>query len=254
MFILTLFLAVSGCSTVSAQKKMTGRELDGLKGLVKSLITEVEPLNPNGVSLNQPRQKNDEYYFDKEGKITEIAFPELNRKMIFSVIEGFKTYKNTKINEEPESNTRVIVIDQSKKPDNTVSSDKRYNGKFTYEHDAQGRVKIEEHYFSDGKLFQKTEYKYDDKGRIKEKIADNTSDLTTFTYKYDEKGNLIEQSKDRNVKKYGVDRNTKTIYSEYKIDSQGNWTQRTETSYIKEKRESVIAKSIYYRTITYYEK
>lgn len=252
-FILTLFFVVSGCSTVPAQKKMTDRELEGLKGSVKSVIIEIENLNPNGTSAGQARQKNIEYYFDKEGKVTEMVFPELNGKWIFSIIDGFKTYKNTKINKEPESNAMVVVVNPPKKADNTVSPDERYNGKFIYKYDVQGRVKTEEHYFNDGKLYQKTEFKYDDKGRLKEKIEDNTSGLTIYTHKYDEKGNLIEQLEDSNVKKHGVDRDSKTIYSEYKIDSQGNWTQRTETSYIKEKGESFIAKSIYYRTITYHQ-
>lgn len=252
IFTLTLFLAISGCSTIPAQKKMTDREFEGFKESVKLVITEIESLDPNGVLPNQSRQKEDEYYFDIEGNVTEVVMPKFNEKMIFRVVDGFKTYKNTKINKEPESNLTVKVIDQPAKSDNTVSSDNRYNVKFTYEYDEMGRVKIEEQYFNDSKLFQKTQFKYDDKGRLKEQIAVNTSDLTTYTYKYDDKGNLIEQLEARKVKKYGVDRNIKTIYSEYKVDSKGNWTQRTMTAYIKEQGKSFIVKRVFYRTITYF--
>lgn len=251
-FVLTFFFAALGCSNAPAQKRMIDRELEGLKGLVKSVITEVEYLNPKGESLNQPSEKQDEYYFDKEGNVTKVVFPQLNAQEIFSVVDGFKTYRNEKINEEPKSNKRVVVINSEKKPDNTTPPDNRYNVKFTYEYDTQGRIKIEEQYFNDGKLFQKTEFRYDEKGRLKEQIADNTSDITTYTFKYDEKGNLMEKLEDSKVKKYGSDRNIKTLYSDSKIDSKGNWTQRTETSYIKEKGESFIAKSIVYKTIAYY--
>jgi len=252
IFILTLFLVISGCSTVPAQGKMTDRELEGLKGSVKSVISETESLNLNGVSVSQSRQKKDEYYFNKEGRVVEIVIPDLNAKMVFSVIDGFKTYRNTKINEESQSNNKVIVVDQPEKPRNTISPENRYNFKFNYEYDTQGRVKIEEQFLNDGKLFQRTEYKYDDKGLLKEQIVDNTSDIATYSYKYDEKENLIEQLEDRKVKKYGVDREIKTIYTEYKIDSHRNWIQRTETSYIKEKGDSFIVKRVCYRTINYF--
>lgn len=251
-FVLIFILVALGCSNAPAQKRMTDRELEGLKGLVKSVITEVEYLNPKGASFNQPREKQDEYYFDKEGNVTKVVFPQLNGQEIFSVVDGFKTYQNERINEEPKANKRVVVINSDEKPGNKTSPDNRYNVKFTYEYDTQGRVKIEEQYFNDGKLFQKTEFRYDEKGKLKEQIADNTSDITIYTFKYDEKGNLMEKSEDSKVKKYGSDRNIKTVYSDSKIDSKGNWTQRIETSYIKENGESFIAKSIVYKTTTYY--
>ena len=81
-----------------------------------------------------------------------------------------------------------------------------------------------------------------------------------FTYKYNKDGLLIEEDEIRDIKVNGSDSKSKTRYTDYKLDSYGNWTQRkrTEDSKVEGIPQYNIPKAEYtfvnieYRTITYY--
>lgn len=80
-----------------------------------------------------------------------------------------------------------------------------------------------------GAAFFITVYKYDEKGILNEMIEYHTPDFyDRFIYKYDLKGNLIEAERLRQGSKGDIDK-SKTVYSKYKLDSNGNWIARTET-------------------------
>lgn len=251
--ILTFFLAVP------AQKKATDKEFEGLKGAVKSVLTEyMEVINPRGLAPDKKRVKSSEYFFDKGGRLTQILYPDSNGKLIFSVIDGFKTFKSSLIKIETKPKTtfnvgRSLIEERPiEEPENLVPPDERFDFKYTYEFDSQGRVRIERQYENNGRLFRKKEFKYDDKGRVIEENVNDTVALSKFIYKYDAKGNLIETFQDRDIKGPGTDSETRTVYSDYKVDSQGNWTQRKSTSYFEVNGEPKVSATMYYRTIIYY--
>lgn len=252
-----IFVAMTFCLTVSAQKKVTDREMEGLKGSVKSVFDDyMMTYVSSGPSEVNKRVKSKEYYFDKDGNLTQILYPSDNYKIIYSIIDGFKTFKNLpiKVDNNPKDKmmTRGIVEENPlEKNEKIVPADDRFDFKYVYEYDANGRVAKEKHYGNNGKLWRITIYKYDDKGQNIQENVEDTVAITKYTHKYDEKGNLIETLQERDVKN-GFDSKIKTVYSDYKFDAKGNWIER-KSNYRNEARDEIYSTiTIYYRKIAYY--
>lgn len=250
------------CLSVSAQKKPTDREIEGLKGNVKTAFEDynITKVSSGPTEINK-RVKWQEYYFDKDGMLTLLVYPSHNFKYIYSIIDGFKTFKDIKIKEETADKmtfTRVLDEEEEKpieEPEKLVEPDERFTMKYTYEYDAQGKITTERHYGNNGELWRLTKYKYDEKGRVIEEIKKEKGSTTKYIYKYDEKGNLIENSEEYN-RTNGYVSKAKTVYSDYKLDANGNWVARKEIysskSSSKTYSDSFDKTTISYRTISYY--
>jgi hypothetical protein len=245
--LLVLFIGLNGI----AQKKATDRELDGLEGEVKYLSNEYS-------EKNGAKRTESEYFYDKDGKLTEILYTASNFKYVYSVIDGFKTFKNVKIKKvnEPENVLRTAPIEEPKpieKPEKLTAPDERFDFKYVYEYDSLNRIATERHFLNNNKLFRLTKYEYDDKERVRiEKVNDSVA-LTKFEYKYDKDGNLIKKLEDRDIKGAGFDSKNRTVYSDYKFDIQKNWTQRKSTRYyVTYGGKPEVMENYHYRTIKYY--
>lgn len=242
---------------VSAQKKASDKEFEGLKGAVKSVLIEYMTVQDSGGSApDTKRIKWGEDFFDKDGRHTQTVYSD--SKLIYSEIDGFKTFKSYELKKDTNQGIflRAAPLDKPKpieEPEKIVPPDIRFDFKYTYEYNSQGRVKIERQYGNNGRLFHKIEFIYDANGLLIEENVNDTVAISKFKYKYDEKGNLIEKLEDRDIKGAGTDRNTRTVYSDYKFDAQGNWTQRKQTWYFEVNEKPLVSATMYYRTIVYYK-
>lgn len=272
---LVVFFIFSLLLIVSAQKRQTDRELEGLKGPVRTFTYEF----PSPLQQDNRRFQWSKSLFDKKGRLIKISYIWNSERVIFREIDGFKTYKVLIIVDKIGDVLKLpplkrgmeleriinspwpeeLKLQPIEKPEKFVRPDNRFDLKYVYEYDPQGRIKIGRQYFTNGKLAELKTLKYDEKGRIHEEIVNDGLALSKFVYKYDESGNLIEKSEERNflVKKIEfedfkedlVDTKTITSYSEYKFDAHGNWIQRESTLHAS---EMVISSMMYYRTISYF--
>jgi hypothetical protein len=223
-FILILFL------TVSAQEKMSDREFDGFKGDVKSVSIETMPVSGAGVAGNNKKRTDWEKW-----------------------TYNFAGMKMSEVNPAGKSKTVFRYIDDYKESEMTVAEggkSKPTTQKFTYEFDSQGRIKTEKIYFNKNRPPIIKSFKYDGNGRRIEKFVDSPTANIKTVYKYDAKGNLIEETQSQKGKgEFGSDSKSRTVYSDHKVDAQGNWTERKSTNYYEGGEPYV---SMDYRVITYF--
>ncbi|MEZ5345190.1 MAG: hypothetical protein R2681_06480 [Pyrinomonadaceae bacterium] len=221
---LTIFLLL----TVSAQQKMTDSEFEGFKGSVKSVSIETMPLSDQ--RLRNKRSVWEKWTYDTSGRKIEEYNPQGKSKMVFTHTGGVKTSKLIELEGE---NSGTL------------------NLKYTYEYDANGRVKTErEDQLGDGLTTVRT-FKYDEKGRLIEKTDNGPASLTKIVYKYDANGNLIEQNYDSKGKgEYGSVSKSRTVYIGYKLDAAGNWTERKSTVFYEGADKPYV--SMDYQVFTYH--
>lgn len=222
IFILCLFL------TVSAQERMTDREFDGFKGDVKTVSIETMP-------LTDPRLKNKRVVWEKwtynfAGMKMEENNPQGKSKVVFRYADGVKIGE-------------------------TISQEggrrETFTNRYVYEYDARGRVKTERVYFNKNRPPIVRNFRYDANGRLTEKTEDSPTSFTRTTFKYDARGNLSEKLDEQKGKgEYSGDSKTRTVYSGYKIDAYGNWTERKTTVYYEGEPKPYI--SMDYQVITYF--
>lgn len=246
IFVLSFTLSIFG------QQKMSERELDGLKGKVKSVTTVrdiIESKNYADNTLKKLRNKVELY--DENGAPTESIDNEYNYRYVYAFIDGDLTGKSFQIVKK--ETFRVEKQGSKTEPKEEKPKDERYDFKHKYKFDDKGRIIKTNVYGNTGDLFNKIVYKYDEKGVLIEELRfDDGTDLNSQTFfKYDTNGNLIEMKQvlhrpDKNIVSI-------TKYSNYKIDSQGNWTERTVTD-LGEFQGKELKKVIKYtRKIEYYK-
>ncbi|MEZ5425145.1 MAG: hypothetical protein R2747_02665 [Pyrinomonadaceae bacterium] len=220
------------CLSVSAQKKMTDREFEGFKGDVKTVSIETRPMSGSGVTeRNKKRTVWEKWTYNFAGMKMEESNPQGKSKTNFTYIDDYKSAEMT-------------VEGKAE----TVSN------KYVYEYDSQGRVKTEKNYFNKNRPPIVKTVKYDSNGRIIEKTVNGPTALTKYSYKYDAKGNLIEELQEQKGKgEFGTDSKSRTVYSDYKLDAQGNWTERKSTLYYEGDGRTTEYVSMDYQVFTYFD-
>ncbi len=219
--LLALLVVCFLCLGVTAQQKMTDKDLEGLKGPVRSVIEEfkiVRGPNPDGKKENIRVSKT---YFNKDGQTERIVYLKDDTELTFSIIDDFKTFKTTKKPDVDEnSKFRVSFPDQLPiEPNEKLTKpDSRYELRYVYEYDEKGRVISEREFTNTGKLTQLESFTYDEDGHLIKLRSETTGAIETNTYTYDEEGMVVEQKKDRKIKVAGKDSNDRTVYSDYKTD------------------------------------
>jgi hypothetical protein len=258
-FLIALVLTVT---SAYSQSKMSDRELDGLTGPVKSVKVEWKEITTfPGRDLRNDLIFISEDYYAETGQVTE-ELGENDYKAIYSTIDGFKTAKFPPSPTTGNKFTIIGKVDNSpiEIPERLTDPDPRFDLRFTYEYDDLGRVKTERLFESNGKLQRLQTFKYAANGKVSVETTTYTTAIITDTYTYDQKGFLIESLRDSYFKGASTHGTRKTIYSEYRVDSHGNWISRRvqvldfgqgspEQKPGQAKYDTI---HIEYRTITYY--
>ena len=260
-----LLLFVS--SSLVAQTNVSDTKLMGLKGHVKSLVSTSKSTSGYAEWVLKDKTKHQTTYrFDRDGNLTEEIWEGGSKsKVVYSKIEGYKTFKTIELEPSKNKGDRFTVMGAEKEEplepnEKLTEPDKRFDFKYVYETDNIGRVTTERQYQNNGKLFRKRAYEYNQAGdRIKETEEDTVARMT-YSFKYDDKGNVVEVNKTRDIKGAGSDSKERITYTELKFDSVGNWTERRTTNYSKTDpmpQYNIPAKTytlvnVEFRTLTYY--
>jgi hypothetical protein len=242
---------------VPAQKSISDRERTGLIGLVKSIKYEYTllPESENSSYFGKCLFCN-ETFFDKDGNFVLEMIPGLNYKWTKNIIDGFITYKFSEIVEKPKYNGFYSYPISPEKPieepENLVPPDERYTNKYVFEFDSLGRIKKERKFQNDGRLLNKSINIFDEKGRLIERNYETRSEKGQTIYKYDAKDNLIETLDSTQSRVGGKDDQMKSVYSDYKLDSLGNWIYRKVITTFNDLDNPLIIEELEFRKIIYY--
>lgn len=264
-FPLALLLSLS--YSAFAQSTVSDVQLMRLKGKVKSLVSSSKVVSgyAEGASKDTTKYQTT-YLFDQEGRLTESIYEgRSNSRTVYSNIDGYKTFK-TIVSTTTKAPNRFTVLGsngkaQSIEPnEKLVAPDTRFDFRYVYETGDRGRIAYERQYQNNGKLFRKRNFEYNNAGvLIKEREEDSIA-VMTYAYKYDDNGNVVEINKTRDIRGAGSDSKSRIVYTDFKFDSEGNWTERKATNNSKTDPipqynlpgETYTLVNIEYRTITYY--
>jgi hypothetical protein len=246
IFVLSFTLSILG------QQKMSEKELDGLKGKVKSVTTVRDIIESKNYANNTLKKLRDKVeLYDENGAPTESVDNEYNYKYVYTFVDGNLTSKMFQIVKK--ETLKLATSDSEIRSKEKKTEDERYDLKYKYKFDDKKRI-IEQNVISNtNELFNRIVYKYNEKGLLVEELRYSNGTVLNdqYFYKYDANDNLIEMKKVLHRPEKNIISIAK--YSNYKIDSQGNWIERTETD-IGEFRGKELKKVIkYFRKIEYYK-
>lgn len=226
---------------------MTDRELEGFRGKVKVVESWSEDSGPDGKPAKRPEVMDIEAY-DLEGNRVSSTSYWTGEKNTYFALDGDRVAKTERITNDPRVKMQIlgtIETGDEKKP-----KDNRFDERYKYEYNKNGRITEVKQYLSDGNLWLTKKFTYDAAGRIILEIG-TIEDRPRFQQSviYDANGNEVESiyvdydsrgKKDTDYFKY----------TNYKFDNAGNWIKRTETTLDKDK--NVTRVRIAGRTITYH--
>lgn len=236
-------------STALAQTKQSDRDFAGLKGNVKSVLTErTDAKLKAGKIVESNRRKHENVIFQTSGSTSTRTNFHWDTGEVFEVntylmIDGDKAVKTEM---GPGAITAVMVEQQ---PPNAKPLDPRYDYKIKYKYDERGRIVEEAWWHSNGDLWMRYTYEYSPSER-RELVYDENGELNQkYSYKLDTKGNEVEM--------ISYDTETGEIegkekYTYVRFDPQGNWTKRIEYEANAENGMKFKLREAKYRTITYY--
>ena len=180
IFLTFICVAIGIASAFSQSSKPTDREIDGLKGKVKSVkIQEYKAIsNSNEIVKGEKKDTYTMYKYDKRGNKIEISKYNSDESLDYKGI-----YKYDKKGNRIEESYYV--------------SDGSLNSKIIYKYDDKGNKIEESHYKPDGSLDYKYIFKYDDKGNYIEESYYNYDVSLEYKkiteYKYDLERNWTER-------------------------------------------------------------
>jgi len=240
-FLLFLLWGLVLAIPVAGQKHASERDIEGLHGNVKSVVTEAILESPSG---KPARILMGKMTFDVDGNLNtrEDYGPsgELLNSSAYSFLEGERVVKMETIYPK----NMIVLGDPTKikRP-----SDPRYTYKIRYKFDRLGRRIAADWLRSDDSIYLKYVYSYND-NKIEETVSfDNGLALEDKVSMLDQKGNTLEvlhrDLSDKSVVSY------KESYTYLRLDRQGNWIERIESRTQDNKPVESLRVS---RTITYH--
>ncbi len=232
--------------SVSAQTPKTDREETGLKGKVRSVISQVENLSKDnkGVERETPLVYTESY--DEQGnRVERIDFDyrgNIREKSVYKTIDGDKTAMTEYVRHDYDPPPAMAVPSQGEqKP-----RDPRYTSKFKYKYD--GNTVERSTYSNDGTFTQRIVTTYDKANKVKVEAYDRDGRLYfNSTSVYGDKGEEIVTIYYR-----GGVISSKFKYTDYEIDWRGNWIKR-KMWLGKNEQAAFQPHEIQSRTITYFD-
>ena len=251
-----------------AQTSVSDTKLMQLKGQVKTLVSTSKSISGYAEWVLKDKTKHETtYQFDLNGVLTEEVYTgSSNSRVAFSKVDGYKTLKSIKV-EQPKTGAPKYTGFGSSEPEKPIepnekltAPDNRFDFKYVYETDNSGKVTVERQYGNTGKLFRKRTFEYGPAGNLVQEREEDSVAVMKYKYRYDDAGTLFEVNETRDIKGAGADSKDRIVYSDYKFDSMGNWTERKSTTYSNVDgmpQYNIPAKSytfvnLEFRTIIYY--
>lgn len=262
---IALLFALSHC--LVAQTNVSDTKLMQLRGKVKSMVSTSKAISGYAKwVLNDKTVHRTTHVFNREGRLTETVYVGgSNSKLVYSEIDGYKTFKSIELEEPKNEGPRFTALATEKEEpiepnEKLTAPDKRFDFRYVYETDRDGQITSERQYTNTGKLFRKRTFEYAPAGNLLKEREEDSSAVMTYKYKYDDVGTLVEVAKTRDIKGAGSDSKEKIVYSDFKFDAAGNWTERKSTNYSKSDpipQYNIPARTdtlvgVEYRTFTYY--
>jgi hypothetical protein len=249
VMIVTMFFAAIVC----AQKRMSDRDADGLKGKVQKIVTESAKLmSDSGGRVEAKRQMNSVVTYDVEGNRVKRQGYDYRGNLFqineYSFIDGDKVVKMEIISHEYDP--PPIAIGPSPNKENAKPTDPRYTYKFKYKHDDKGNRTEEASYHNDGSLWLRYVSVYDGKGNEVEgfRYTGDGKVNGRSVSRYDADGNLVEKTW------FAPDGSLSEKWNyTYEFDANSNWIKRMSMKWVtKDSNSKFEPYDVTYRSITYF--
>lgn len=233
-----------------AKRLRSDAEDEGLKGRVKTVLTEREDLS--GTWAVSGRKPSSMEYYNEQGNLIKTESYDYRGNpsdiTVYGYLDGDRVSHSNSI--DYEYNPPPMMIAAAAAPGQAKPKyDPRYSYKFKFKYDEKGNLKEKVWYSNDGALWMRYTYNY--KGNQKEElIYDENGALNQKSlYTLDDKGNEIEEI-NYEIKDNSV--SDKYSYS-YEFDAKGNWIKKTTSEWVtKDGKSQLVPSNVTYRTITYY--
>jgi YD repeat-containing protein len=237
--------------TPGSAKVGLDRRNAGLKGKVRSSLEQIEG------KTKSRRERSGEQYYDADGNLQkEILFINGYPTDIYmwGWIDGMRVSKDSFIDypmAEGPNESQVSVLTAMEPPDEKTPDkkmDDRYSNKYEYKYDDNGRLTERLMFQNDGSLWQKTVYRYS-ANTIEETVFDDSGKLNSRTVRtLDGSGNATEEAQ------FDYTGKLEAVFTyKYEFDSTGNWVVRRTFKKQKSNGKSLIVpRSVEYRVISYY--
>ena len=233
--------------TPAVQRAGTDATDEGLRGNVRTLLTESQDLS--GTWAVQGRKRNSFDTYNEQGNKLRTEFYDytgnLARIIVYGFIDGSRVAASKTI--EREYNPPPVAVTVA--PGSAVKkSDARYENKFQFKYDDKKRLTEKTWLQSNGDVWLRYVYKYDGNQMESLVYSKDGSLNQRYLYTLDDKGNHVEQT----IFELNGSIRAKESYV-YEFDSKGNWTKRTTSrTVMKDGRQQLEPYSVHFRTITYY--
>ncbi len=226
---------------------MTDRDLEGLRGKVRMVESSSVDVGADFQPLRKP-EVLDIAAYDENGVLTSTTSYWTGERKVYFILDGEVVSKTERILAEP----RIIIQEMLTidRPGVEKTKDRRYDTKYKYEYDKNGRLVEVREYMNDERLWSASKFGYGTDRRILwEKGTIENSPRFKNMIRYDSNGNEIEttsidyDSEGNKVTQYFQ-------YSKYKFDEVGNWIERIETTLDSKKKKTRVG--LARRNLTYY--
>jgi hypothetical protein len=233
--------------TPAARRAGTDAADEGLRGRIKTVLTESEDLS--GTWSVQGRKRNWFDSYNEQGNLTRREFYDYRGNLmditVYGYIDGNRVSSSKTIEHEYNPPPISIGITAGAK-----KSDPRYDRKFDFKYDDKKRLTEKTFFQSNDDVWLRYVYKYS--GNQREELVYTSEGVLNQRYLevLDDKGNEMAytsfETRDGSVR-------SRQVYK-YEFDSHGNWIKRTAQKVVtRDGRDVFEPDNLYYRTITYYK-
>lgn len=140
---------------VIAQKKQTDRDFDGLKGAVKSVVTERADLKKSSGKMFESKRKQQEAItYDSGGnRLTWKTYDYLTGTLFDSVVYNRVNGQKVAMYEDVKNSNKIVQLIASPNEKSSELSNSRYSQTLKYKYDLEGKITEEAWFQSDGTLW-----------------------------------------------------------------------------------------------------
>jgi hypothetical protein len=235
-----------------AKKLKSDAEDEGLKGKVKSIVSRRADLVAAEGKLTEGKlEPSSSEYYNEQGNLTKRESYDWQGNprdiSVYGYIDGERASNYKSIRYEYDPPPMMLPPPPAGQPKPTY--DPRYSSKYKYRYDDKGKMAEKLLYGNDGKL--RLRYVYNYNGNQKEELVYTAEGKLNQKYVsvIDDKGNETEETtfeaKDDSIR-------SKYSYS-YEFDTKGNWIKRIASKWVTKDGKSFFEPAwVTYRTITYY--